>query len=294
MHSVSKSGAIYAILAYSAWGLFPIYWKFLTQVPAVELVCHRIVWSMVLLLGLLWAQHRIGEFCQLWKSPSSIAALLLTTTLITGNWCIYIYGVNTGHIVETSLGYYINPLVTVLLGAVILKEKLSVAKKIAVLLAAIAVFNFVWHFGQIPWIAIALAFSFALYGLFRKLITVTPIVGLTVETVLAAPIALLYVGHSGVTGTGNFGSSLQVSVLLIGCGIVTALPLLWFNNAAKRLQLSTLGFFQYLAPSLQLLIGVAVYREPFTMIHAVTFLLIWSAIAIYSIASIGHGRWKTP
>lgn len=260
------------------------------QVPAVELVCHRIVWSMLLLIGLLVAQHRIGEFRQLWKFPKTIAALLLTTTLIAGNWCIYIYGVNSGHIVETSLGYYINPLVTVLLGSVILKEKLNGAKKIAVLLAAIAVFNFIWHFGQVPWIAIALAFSFALYGLFRKLITVTPIVGLTVETLLATPIAIAYIGYIGATGTGNFGNSWLVSALLIGCGIVTALPLLWFNNAAKRLQLSTLGFFQYLAPSLQLLIGVAVYREPFTGIHGVTFFLIWSAIAIYSIASLQTRR----
>lgn len=290
VHSASKSGAIYAILAYSAWGLFPIYWKFLTQVPAVELVCHRIVWSMVLLIGLLFAQHRIDEFRQLWKSPKSIASLLLTTTLITGNWCIYIYGVNTGHIVETSLGYYINPLVTVLLGAVILKEKLSFPKKIAVLLAAIAVLNFVWHFGKVPWIAIALAVSFALYGLLRKLITVTPIVGLTVETLLATPIALLYIGNGIATGTGHFGITWHVSLLLIGCGIVTALPLLWFNTAAKRLQLSTLGFFQYLAPSLQLLIGVAVYGESFGVIHAVTFLLIWSAIAVYTIAAVGNGR----
>ncbi|GAP95745.1 protein RarD [Leptolyngbya sp. NIES-2104] len=290
VHSASKSGAIYAILAYSAWGLFPLYWKFLTQVPAVELVCHRIVWSMVLLIGLLVAQHRIAEFRQLWKSPKAIASLLLTTTLIAGNWCIYIYGVNSGQIVETSLGYYINPLVTVSLGSVILKEKLNGAKKVAVLLAAIAVFNFIWHFGQVPWIAIALAFSFALYGLFRKLITVTPIVGLTVETLLATPIAIAYISYVGATGTGSFGTSWRVSALLIGCGVVTALPLLWFNNAAKRLQLSTLGFFQYLAPTLQLLIGVAVYREPFTGIHAVTFLLIWSAIAIYSIASLQTRR----
>ncbi len=245
---------------------------------------------MLLLIGLLWAQHRIGEFWQLWRSPKTIFALLLTTTLIAGNWCIYIYGVNSGHIVETSLGYYINPLVTVLLGSVILKEKLNLAKKSAVLLAAIAVLNFIWHLGQVPWIAIALAFSFALYGLFRKLITVTPIVGLTVETLLATPIALLYIGYGSATGTGSFGTSWQVSALLMGCGVVTALPLLWFNTAAKRLQLSTLGFFQYLAPSLQLLIGVALYHEPFTAIHAVTFLLIWSAIAMYSISSIRNRK----
>ncbi|MBD1846773.1 EamA family transporter RarD [Cyanobacteria bacterium FACHB-63] len=286
----SKTGALYAVLAYSAWGLFPIYWKFLTQVPAIEVVCHRIIWSMVLLMGLLWRQNRIAEFRQLWRSPKSILALLLTTTLIAGNWGIYIYGVNSGHIVEASLGYYINPLVTVLLGSLILKERLNLGKKIAVLLAAIAVLNFVWQFGQVPWIAIALAFTFALYGLFRKLITVTPMVGLAVETLLATPIALFWIAYLGATGVGSFATAWQISALLIGCGVVTALPLLWFNTAAKRLQLSTLGFFQYLSPSLALLIGVVLYREPFTAIHAVTFLLIWAAIAVYSIASVQTGR----
>lgn len=210
--------------------------------------------------------------------------------MIAGNWGIYIYGVTRGHIVEASLGYYINPLVTVLLGALILKEKLNLGKKIAVLLAAIAVLNFVWHFGQVPWIAIALAFTFALYGLFRKLITVAPMVGLTVETLLATPIALVWISYLGATRMGNFGTNWQISALLVGCGVVTALPLLWFNNAAQRLQLSTLGFFQYLSPSLALLIGVVLYREPFTVIHAVTFLLIWVAIGVYSIASVQSGR----
>lgn len=272
-------------MAYGAWGLFPVYWKFLVQVPPIELVSHRIVWSMVLLIGILLLQQRTSELMQLWRSPKTIAALLLTTTLIALNWGVYIYGVNSNHIVETSLGYYINPLVTVLLGSVVLKEKLNHGQKVAVLIAAIAVGNFVWHFGQIPWIAIALALTFALYGLLRKLITVTPIVGLTVETLLATPVALAWIAYAASTKTGHFGMSERETLLLIGCGFVTALPLLWFNNAAKRLRLSTIGFFQYLAPSLQLLIGVLLYHEAFTPIHAVTFGLVWSAIAIYSVTS---------
>jgi chloramphenicol-sensitive protein RarD len=286
LNQSAKNGVIYAVLAYSAWGLFPLYWKLLVQVPAIELVCHRIIWSMVLLMGMLSMQGRIAEFQQLWRSPNTIRALLLTTCIITSNWGIYIYAVNTGRIVETSLGYYINPLVSVLMGALILKEKLNRAQKIAVSIATISVATFVWNFGQVPWIAIVLAISFASYGLFRKLIVVTPIVGLTVETVLATPIALMWVSDIGITGTGSFGTHWQVTLLLIGCGFVTALPLLWFNLAAKRLKLSTLGFFQYIAPSFQLLLGVMLYREPFTPIHAVTFLLIWLAIAIYSIASL--------
>lgn len=282
----SKAGIIYAILAYCAWGLFPVYWKFLAQVPAVELVCHRIIWSAVLLLGLLWVQKQQPAFWKLWRSPKLIAALLFTTAILACNWGIYIYGVNTGRIVETSLGYYINPLVSVLLGSVVLKERLNQGQKLAVLIAAIAVGNFVWHFGQVPWIALFLAFSFALYGLCRKVITVSPIVGLTGETLLGIPFAAAWVGYAATTKTGYFGTDWNVTLLLIGCGVVTALPLLWFNNAAKRLRLSTIGFFQYLAPSLQLALGVLLYREPFTTIHAVTFTLIWSAIAVYSFSSV--------
>jgi chloramphenicol-sensitive protein RarD len=281
-----KAGITYAILAYSAWGLFPVYWKFLTQVPAVELVCHRIIWSAVLLLGLLWVQKQQADFWKLWRSPKIICSLLFTTAIIACNWGIYIYGVNTGRIVETSLGYYINPLMSVLLGAVILKERLNRGQKLAVLIAAIAVGNFVWHFGQVPWIALFLASSFALYGLCRKLIKVSPIVGLTVETLLAIPFALAWVGYGATTKTGYFGTDWNVTLLLIGCGVVTALPLLWFNNAAKRLRLSTIGFFQYLAPSVQLMLGVLLYRESFTSIHAVTFALIWFAIAVYSVSSV--------
>jgi chloramphenicol-sensitive protein RarD len=283
----SKTGILYAILAYSAWGLFPVYWKFLAQVPAVELVCHRIIWSALLLFGLLGIQQQYANFWELWRSPKLVGALFVTTAIIACNWGVYIYGVNTGRIIETSLGYYINPLVSVLLGSVILKERLNRGQKLAVLMAAIAVGNFVWHFGQVPWIAIFLALSFATYGLFRKLITVSPLVGLTVETLLAMPIALGWVGYKAATGTGFFGVDSHVTLLLIGCGIVTALPLLWFNNAAKRLRLSTMGFFQYLAPSLQLALGVLFYHEPFTAIHAATFTLIWSAIALYSVSSVG-------
>ncbi|MCU0547925.1 MAG: EamA family transporter RarD [Leptolyngbya sp. Prado105] len=286
MNKSEKTGVIYAIFAYSAWGLFPVYWKFLTQVPAVELVSHRIIWSAIFLLGLLWIQQQQREFWQVWKSPKLIASLLLTTVMIACNWGVYIYGVNTSRIVETSLGYYINPLVSVLLGAAILKERLNQGQKLAVLIAAIAVSNFVWHFGQVPWIALFLAFSFAMYGLLRKLITVSPIVGLTIETLLALPIAFAWVGHGFVAETGFFGTTLNVTLLLMGCGIVTALPLLWFNNAAKRLRLSTMGFFQYLAPSIQLALGVLFYREPFTAIHAATFTLIWAAIALYSASSM--------
>jgi len=240
---------------------------------------------MVLLTAILALQRRGQEFRELARSPKSIAALLLSTTLLTCNWGIYIYGVNTDRVIETSLGYFINPLVSVLLGFVFLGERLHLGQKIAVLLASIGVINFIGQFGQVPWIAIALALSFGLYGLLRKVIVVSPMVGLAVETLLATPVALALLGYGAATRSGHWGSSWWLTILFVGCGVVTSLPLLWFNNAAKRLQLSTMGFFQYLAPSLQLILGVFLYREPFTATHAVTFGFIWTALAVYSASS---------
>ncbi|XQQ07101.1 MAG: EamA family transporter RarD [Leptolyngbya sp. IPPAS B-1204] len=277
-------GALYAILAYGSWGLLPIYWKFFAQVPAVEVLSHRMIWSAVLLIAVLWLQNRRAEFWRVWQ-PQYLRALLLTAGLLAFNWGLYIYGVNTDRVVETSLGYFINPLVNVLLGFVVLKERLYRGQQIAVLLAGLGVAYFVWQFGAVPWIALGLAFSFAFYGLLRKVVAVAPMAGLAVETLLITPVALAIVGYGANTGTGHWNTSWTLNWLFIGCGIVTSFPLLWFNNAAKRLRLSTLGFFQYLAPSLQLILGVFLYHEPFTQTHAITFGLIWTALAVYSLTA---------
>jgi chloramphenicol-sensitive protein RarD len=279
-------GALYAVLAYTAWGLLPIYWKFFGQTPAVEVLSHRVVWSMVFLTGVLFLQHRQAEFAKLWQSPKRLALLLLTATLLTFNWGLYIYAVNADRVIETSLGYFINPLVNVLLGFVFLKEQLNRWQGIAVLLASVGVANFIWQFGAVPWIALCLAFSFGCYGLLRKVVPVAPMVGLAMETLLITPVALAAIAYWGATGTGQLGVDWRITLLFIGAGITTSLPLLWFNNAAKRLRLSTLGFFQYLAPSLQLVLGVWLYREPFTMTHIITFSLIWSALILYSSTSL--------
>jgi chloramphenicol-sensitive protein RarD len=241
---------------------------------------------MVLLTVILAVQQRGAEFQQLWRSPKSLGALFLTTTLLTCNWGLYIYGVNSDRVVETSLGYFINPLVNFLLGFIFLKERLHLGQKIAVLLATVGVINFISSFGQVPWIALGLGFSFAFYGLVRKVVPVSPLAGLAVETLLATPVALTLVSYGAATGTGHWGNSWWITLLFVGCGVVTSLPLLWFNNAAKRLSLSTIGFFQYLAPSFQLGLGVFLYHEPFTTTHAVTFGFIWAALAIYSITSL--------
>ncbi len=277
---------MYAVLAYTAWGLLPIYWKFFGQIPPAEVVSHRIIWSLVFLGGLLVLQHRQPEFTQLWGDRQRLGVLLATALLLAFNWGLYVYGVNSDRVVETSLGYFINPLVSVLLGFVFLKERLQLGQKLAVLLAAVGVANFIWHFGAVPWIALALACSFAVYGLLRKVVAVSPMVGLAMETLLIAPLALILVGYGAATGSGHLGRGWPTLLLFMGAGIVTSMPLLWFNNAAKRMQLSTLGFFQYMAPSLQLLLGVFLYHEPFTATHTVTFGCIWLALVLYSFTAL--------
>ncbi|GAB4134326.1 MAG: EamA family transporter RarD [Cyanobacteria bacterium J069] len=282
---LAHSGLVYALLAYIAWGLLPIYWKFFGQISAIEVLSHRFFWSAVFLTGILIAQNRRTEIRQVGRSPRTLFLLLFTALLLTFNWGLYIYGVNSDRVVETSLGYFINPLVSVLLGFVVLKERLHWGQQLAVALATLGVVYFIWQLGTVPWIALFLAFSFALYGLVRKIVPVSPVVGLTAEALWVAPAAILFLSFGDVTGAGHFSDSLRLMLLFIGCGIVTSFPLLWFNNAAKRLQLSTLGFMQYLAPSLQLLLGVFLYREPFTPVHAVTFGCIWLALLVYSTTS---------
>ncbi|MGG6240353.1 EamA family transporter RarD [Nodosilinea sp. AN01ver1] len=292
--SEANLGSIYALLAYSTWGLLPIYWKFFGATSALEVLSHRMIWSAVFLVGILVVQRRLPDLLALLRgskpnpegaSLHPVLVLLLTASLLSFNWGLYIYGVNSDRVVEASLGYYINPLVTVLLGFVFLKERLHRGQQVAVALAVVGVGYFVWQLGTVPWIALALAVSFAFYGLLRKVVAVAPLVGLAVETLLITPITLLFVGWLGVTGQGHFGQSWPLTLLFVGAGVTTSMPLLWFNNAAKRLKLATLGFFQYLAPSLSLLLGVFVYGEPFTSVHVVTFGCIWAALLLYSVTA---------
>jgi chloramphenicol-sensitive protein RarD len=282
----AQIGIGYALLAFSAWGFIPIYWKLLNTVPSMEILTHRMVWSVFFLLGLLAVQKRLGEFRELFHSPKYIFMLLGTATLLGGNWFVYIYGVNTNQVIETSLGYFISPLLVILLGAVFLRERLNIWQVVAVGFAALGVLNFIWNFGSLPWIALSLAFTFSFYGLFRKKIPVKPLVGLLMETALLAPLAAILIAFWEVDGTGHFGTAWMTDFLLFGGGVVTSLPLLWFINAGKRLRYSTIGFFQYLTPSIQLAIGVYLYNETFTTTHAVTFGLIWTGLIIYSINTI--------
>ena len=282
----AKIGIGYALLAFSAWGFIPIYWKLLNTVPSMEILTHRMVWSVFFLLGLLAVQKRLGEFRELFHSPKYIFMLLGTATLLGANWFVYIYGVNTNQVIETSLGYFISPLLVILLGAVFLRERLNIWQVVAVGFAALGVLNFIWNFGSLPWIALSLAFTFSFYGLFRKMIPVKPLVGLLMETALLTPLAVVLIAFWEIDGTGHFGTTWMTDFLLFGGGVVTSLPLLWFINSGKRLNYSTIGFFQYLTPSIQLAIGVYLYHEPFTPTHSITFGLIWAGLVIFSINSL--------
>ena len=285
-HTEAQIGIGYALLAFSAWGFLPIYWKLLDTVPSLEILAHRMVWSVLFLMGLLAVQKRLGEFRDLLKTPKYIWMLLGTAVLLGVNWFVYIYGVNTNQIVETSLGYFINPLFNVLLGAIFLKERLNYWQSLALGMAALGVLNFLWDFDSLPWIALSLAFTFSFYGLLRKMIPVKPLVGLLMETVLLAPFAAVMIVVWNVDGTGNIGGDWEIVIFLVGAGVVTSLPLLWFTNAGKRLRYTTLGFIQYMTPSIQLLIGVYLYHEPFTPTHSITFGLIWAGLVIFSINSL--------
>jgi chloramphenicol-sensitive protein RarD len=289
-----KTGLLYALLSYGVWGVFPLYWKLLLSVPPQQILAHRIVWSL-LFLGIILAWRRDKIFLQYLTSWKTLGILILTATLIGGNWFTYIYAVNNNHIVDSSLGYYINPMVNILLGVVFLKERLNRIQVIALAFAFTGVAYLTFHYGRIPAISLFLAFSFGLYGLLRKKANLQSMPGLMIETLLLAPVAFWYLWHTNSLGTGSFGHySLLSDVLLIIGGPVTALPLFWFGIAATRIPLSTLGFIQYLSPTLQLLIGIIVFHEPFSAAYMISFGLVWTGLGIYSYSVINKMRSGTP
>ena len=278
----ARLGVAYGLSAYLAWGLAVLYFKAIARVPAEEILAHRIVWSVPLLLAWLAWRGRLGEIRPALKDRRTLLALLVSTALIATNWLLFIRAVSTGHVVQASLGYYITPLVNVLLGMVVLRERLRPAQWVSVLLAAAGVAYFALTLGSLPGVALVLAVSFALYGLLRKTVGVDGALGLAVETSLLLPVAAAFLLARGAEGKLVFGHDVPITTLLLAAGIVTSLPLLWFTNAVRRLRLATIGFLQYISPSIQLLLAVAVYGEPFTKTHLVTFACIWIALANYS------------
>lgn len=278
-----------ALAAFAAWGLLPVYWKTLEHVPAFEVLCHRIVWSLFFSGIIIGVQGRWQEVRRVFASPQAILHLLLSSLLIGGNWFIYIWAVNNGHVLETSLGYFINPLINVCLAFAVFRERLRPLQVAALGLVAMGVINRIWYFGHVPLIALTLAISFALYGLMRKLVKAESLPGLFCETALLGVFAAGYLIFLAVTGKGAFGHlNLQTDFLLMGAGVVTSLPLLGFAFGARRLSLIQIGMLQYISPSLAFVLGAFVYKEPFSINYLITFILIWIAVGTYTVEGIMH------
>lgn len=280
------SGIWYAIMAYACWGFLPLYWKALQTITSGEILAHRILWSFVFVALIIFLTRKWDQVKVVVKQPLTRLSVLVSGFLISANWFVYIWAVNHNYVIEASLGYYINPLLSVFLGMIVLKEKLHFWHLISISLAVIGVFIMTYEFGKIPWIAFILALTFAFYGLAKKMTKVDSMVSLGLETTIVAPLAIAYISLLQFEGTGALGSiSWQDTLLLVGSGIITALPLLWFAQAAKKISLTTIGFIQYLSPSISLLLGVFIFKEPFTTTHLISFLFIWSAILLYSVTS---------
>ena len=290
MERENTKGIYFTAGAYVFWGFLPIYWKLLGEVPALEILAHRVIWSFifVLLIVALLKRKLLKNFFKVqMKEKKTWLGLLLASLLISINWFVYIFAVNTNHIVEASLGYFVNPLVTVLLGIFVLGEKMNVWQAVSFVVAGIGVVYMTLSLGNFPWIAIILALSFGFYGLSKKLIKVDSILGMLLETLFIVPFALLFLAYLGVNGQQSFATgSLKNDLFLIGSGIATALPLIWFSIGAQKIPLYLVGFLQYIAPTISLLLGVLIYGESFTKDHAVTFTFIWIACAIFSIPNI--------
>ena len=284
-------GVMFAVSAFLIWGISPIYWKALRAVPAFEIILHRIVWSFFFLVPLIIVMRRWKDFIDVLKNYRTLLILLFTALIIGANWLLYIWAVNNDQLLQASLGYYINPLVNVVLGMVFLKERLRPLQILAVLLATAGVLYLTIYYGEFPWIALTLAVSFGLYGLIRKVAPVGSLVGLTVETLLLSIPALVYLFYLDNQGAGNiFRVSLKLDLLLMGCALATAIPLLFFTLGARRLYLSTVGLLQYIAPSCMFVLAVFLFREPFSKVQVVTFVFIWTALAIYSTDSARYYR----
>lgn len=289
----ARKGIIYTACSFAMWGLFPVYWKLLEQIPALDILAHRILWSFVFMCVLLTVlkKWKTGwRELRLLKSEGGLLALFFASVLISVNWFVYIWAVNHVFLLEASLGYYINPLVSVLLGILFLKEKLNKMQTAAVSIAGAAVIISAFQYGAVPYIALLLAFSFGLYGLCKKRTRMSSTIGLTLETLLITPAALIYLGY---TADGSTSGSLGAGTwaLLFFAGVFTALPLLLFAEGAKRLPLYQVGILQYIAPTITLMLGVFVYHEPFSGQKAFTFICIWAALLLFTFSQI---KWKRP
>lgn len=279
----TSRGFAFALAAYLLWGFLPFYMKAVAHIPAIEVVAHRVIWSVPIAAVVLLLLGRTQDIRAAFKSPRTMGMAFITAALITVNWSIYVWSIGAGRAIETALGYYINPLFSVLLAAVLLKESLDGRQKIAIALAVVAVALLAWESGGIPWVSVGLALSWGFYAFFKKSLPVGPNQGFFLEVLVLTIPALGYIAYTEINGAGHFGDTGMTDVLLLlGCGVVTAVPLMLYANGAKLLKLSTIGIMQYIAPTMIFIIAVFVFKEPFGPYKLMAFVLIWIALAIYT------------
>lgn len=281
---------LYAASAFFCWGLFPLYFKALQTVAPVEILAHRMLWSLLFLGGILAWRRQWSWIAQVVRQPRVVAGFVVSAILLAGNWFVYIWAINNGRVIDSSLGYFINPLVNVMLGYLLLNERLRSVQWAAIGLAAAGVAWLTWHAGQLPWIALSLAATFGAYGLLRKTAALGALEGLSFEALLLFPLALGYLIWLTLHGNNTFlASPAPTQWLLVAAGPITAIPLLLFAAGARRIPLSVLGLLQYIGPSMQLLLGVLLFNEPFSLVRMLGFVLIWTALAVYSL----EGWWQS-
>jgi chloramphenicol-sensitive protein RarD len=287
-----RSALIAGFAAFATWGLIPVYWKLLKTLPAAEILAHRCVWTTVFLIVLLTWQRRWPELRDAVRSRRTLLYCLASGLALSINWLFFIWAVNVDRVIETSLGYFMTPLVNVLFGAIFLRERLTRWQFVSVLLALVGVLNLTLGYGKFPWVAIILCVSFGIYGLLRKKSGTRPIPGLFLETTLLTPLAIVFLLNLRPGSASSFDPAhWSLALLLVSTGVVTGLPLVWFGHAARHLRLTTIGFLQYLSPTGSFFLGVFLYHEPFTRAHLITFTFIWAALAIFTIEAVL--RWHS-
>jgi chloramphenicol-sensitive protein RarD len=286
----NRLGLIYGVSAYGLWGLFPLYWPLLKPASPLEIVSHRAVWTMVFCIIILTITRSLKSTLVTFKRPKVAAKLFVTSVLISINWLTYIWATNNGHVVEASLGYYINPLIVIAFGVILLKEKMRKLQWTAVAIASIGVLVLTIDYGRLPWVAVGLALSWGGYGLMKKQLGLGALEGLAIETLIAFIPYCLYLIYLGSTGEGEFGHSLGLTALLISAGLVTAIPLLLFNGSTTRLPFTTIGLMQYITPTIQFSIGVWVLHEDMPAARWAGFIFIWAALVTLAIDLLRSGR----
>lgn len=295
MNHARRTGMMAALSTYLIWGVLPLYWNLLARAEANEILAHRIIWSFVFMVVVLMVTKRWQSFkedCRaLWQDKKRAAILLLAAFTISLNWLTYIWAVNHGHVIDTSIGYYINPLMSVLFGIVFFRERISGLKKISLLLAAIGIVLMTYQLGKLPWVAVALAVSFSVYGALKKQLHLNPFSSITLETLLMVPFAVPYIGMLMMSPANHFSlATPDLALYLMGTGVVTAVPLVLFSYGANLLPLNVLGFFQYISPTIGLLLGIFFFHETFGMAQISALGFVWVAIVLFTVAESLRGR----